>query len=182
LIFAQSEGTIRSHAGTRAVTPICRAFCIALTLFGSAGIAKADLAASVLPASRSVQIGVSATAFATIINAGSATATACKLTPTTPVAATFTYQTTDPATNHVTGTANTPVDIAAGAAQSFVFAITPIGPFIAADVPIKAACANAVAPTVVGLNTLLFSASAAPVADIVALGATVSGDGILNIP
>ena len=35
---------------------------------------------------------------------------------------------------------------------------------------------------IIGLNTLLFSASAAPVPDIVALGATVNNDGIVNIP
>jgi hypothetical protein len=34
----------------------------------------------------------------------------------------------------------------------------------------------------VGLNTVLLSASANPVPDIVALGATLSGDGIVNIP
>ena len=33
-----------------------------------------------------------------------------------------------------------------------------------------------------GLNTFLFSASTTPVADIVALAATLSGDGIVNIP
>jgi hypothetical protein len=38
------------------------------------------------------------------------------------------------------------------------------------------------APINVGLNTLLLSASTAPVPDIVALGATLSNDGIVNIP
>src|SRR5262249_6601791 len=36
--------------------------------------------------------------------------------------------------------------------------------------------------TLVGINTLLLSASVAPVPDIEALGATVSNDGILRIP
>ena len=44
-------------------------------------------------------------------------------------------------------------------------------------------CANtAPAPLTVGLNTLLFSASATPVPDIVALAATINNDGIVNIP
>ena len=68
------------------------------------------------------------------------TATACKLTPVTSVSATFVYQTTDPATNHVTGGANTPVDVAAGAAQSFVFAFKPTGAFAPTDVVIEFKC------------------------------------------
>lgn len=33
-----------------------------------------------------------------------------------------------------------------------------------------------------GLNTLLFSASAMPVSDIIALAATLNKDGIVNVP
>jgi len=44
-------------------------------------------------------------------------------------------------------------------------------------------CANtAQAPVMPGLNTVLLSASSNPVPDIVALGATPTGDGIVNIP
>src|SRR4029078_13349307 len=51
------------------------------------------------------------------------------------------------------------------------------------DVVINTICANApMATSVVGLNTLLMSASTTPVPDIVALGATVSNDGIVNVP
>ena len=38
------------------------------------------------------------------------------------------------------------------------------------------------APITVGLNTLLLVASPTPVPDLIALAATVSGDGIVNIP
>jgi hypothetical protein len=38
------------------------------------------------------------------------------------------------------------------------------------------------APIISGVNTLFFSASATPVADIVALAATLNNDGIVNIP
>jgi hypothetical protein len=38
------------------------------------------------------------------------------------------------------------------------------------------------AETVQGLNTLLLSASAAPVPDIVGLAATLNNEGIVNIP
>jgi hypothetical protein len=140
------------------------------------------LVAAVLPSSRSVLVGTPATAFGTIINAGSGTATACTLAPGTSVNATFAFQTTDPATNQVTGTLNTPVDIPAGATQSFVFAFTPTAPIAPTDMPVVFGCANATpAMSVPGVNTLLLSASATPVPDIVALAATLNNDGIVNL-
>ena len=141
------------------------------------------LVAAVLPSSRSVLVGTPATAFGTIINAGSGMATACSLAPGTSVAATFAFQTTDPTTNQVTGTLNAPVDIPAGATQSFVFAFTPTAPIAPTDVPVVFDCANAApAMSLSGINTLLLSASATPVPDIVALAATLNNDGVVNVP
>jgi hypothetical protein len=139
--------------------------------------------AAVLPSSRSIQVDSLATAFATIINAGQALATGCTISPATSIPATLTYQTTDPATNQVTNSPNTPVDIPAGVAQSFIFALTPTGPMAPTDVQLNFECTNAnSAPIRPGVNTLLFSASATPVPDIVALAATLNNDGIVNIP
>jgi WD40 repeat protein len=141
------------------------------------------LVAAVLPSSRSVQVGTPATAFATIINTDSNTATGCTISPITSIPATFTYQTTDPATNQVTGFGNTPVDLPAGAVQSFVFALIPTARMDPTDVQLSFDCANSdPAPIISGLNTFLFSASATPVADILALVATPNNDGIVNIP
>lgn len=141
------------------------------------------LVASVLPLSRSVQAGSPATAFATILNAGPGTATGCSITPsTTPLSATFVYQTTDPTTNALTGTPNTPVDIAAGIAQSFVIAFTPTAVFRTSDVQLTFDCTNtAPVSTIVGVNTLLLAASATPVPDIVALAATIGNTGIVTL-
>jgi hypothetical protein len=142
-----------------------------------------QLVAAVLPSSRSVQVGTPATAFATIINTDSNTATGCAISPITTIPATFTYQTTSSATNQITNSPNTPVDIPAVAAQSFVFALTPTAPFAPADVQLSFNCANSdPAPIISGLNTLLFSASSSPTPDLMALTATLSGDGIVNIP
>jgi hypothetical protein len=142
-----------------------------------------SVVAALLPSSRSVQVGTPATAFATIINAGQAVASSCRIELLTGVPASFAYQTTDPTTNQVTGSPNTPASIAAGAAQSFVFAVTPTAPFVPTDLQLSFACANTnPAPIIVGLNTLLLSASATPVPDIVALAATTTNDGIVNIP
>ena len=142
-----------------------------------------SLLAAMLPSSRSVQVGVAATAFATIINAGAVTATGCGISLIPNIGANFSYQSTDPATNQVTGSPNTPVNIAAGVAQSFVISLTPTTPVMSTDVQFSYNCTNASpAPISVGLNTLLFSASATPVPDIVALAATLTNDGVVNIP
>ena len=142
----------------------------------------ASSVAAVLPSSRSVQVGVTATAFATIINIGPDPAVDCRLSLLTPVPATFAYQATNPATNQVVGTKNAPVDVSLGAAQSFVFALTPTAPIAPTDVQLSFDCSNSdPAPINSGLNTLLFSASATPVPDIVALAATLNNDGIVHV-
>jgi hypothetical protein len=141
-----------------------------------------SLLSAVLPASRSVQVSATATAFATVINTGANTAASCSIAQGSGLTGTFAYQTTNPATNAVTGTVNTPVDIPAGASQSFVIALTPTAAIAPADMAFNFACTNtAPAAIVTGLNTLLFSASTTPVPDIVALGATLKNDGIVHV-
>ena len=76
-----------------------------------------QLMASVLPTSRSVQVGTPATAFATIINTDSNMATDCRISPSPAFRRPLTHQTTNPATNQVTGAPNAPVDILRGAAR-----------------------------------------------------------------
>ncbi len=101
----------------------------------------------------------------------------------TNIPANFTYHTTNPATNEITGSQNTPVDIPAGASQSYVFAITPTGSLSPTDVQLSFGCTNTnPAPVQTGLNTLLFSASDTLVPDIVALAATLENDGVVTIP
>jgi len=149
-----------------------------------AGGGGSAINAAVLPSSRSVEVGTPATAFATIINAGTTDATGCGITPSaTPVIpATFLYQTTD-ASNNLTGTADTPADIAAGAQQNYLIAVTPSGAFDPTDLAFEFDCTDTDPAAVVsGLNTLLISASATPIADIVALSATINNDGYTDIP
>jgi YVTN family beta-propeller protein len=141
------------------------------------------LVAAVLPLSRSVQVGATPTAFATILNAGPDNASNCTIAPATSIPASFLFQTTDPTTNALTGTANTPANIAAGQAQSFVIAFTPNAAFAPTNVAFTFTCANAPSPavTTIGVDTLNLSASTTPVPDIVALAA--SGDpGYVDIP
>jgi List-Bact-rpt repeat protein len=151
--------------------------------FAANSVGNLTLVAAVLPLSRSVQLGATPTAFATMINAGPADAATCTIAPTTGIPASFVFQTTNPSTNAVTGTANTPVNIAAGQPQSFVIAFTPTAAFPPTNVAFAFTCANAPGPaaTIIGVDTLNLSASTTPVPDVIALAA--SGDpGFVDIP
>jgi uncharacterized protein GlcG (DUF336 family) len=149
----------------------------------SAQVTSTALVAAVLPSSRSVQVGQSATAFATIINSGSVTASACSIALSTSIPANFAYQTTSTETNATTGSPNSPVDIGPGAAQSFIFSITPTAPFAPTAIALSFSCSNAsAAPVTAGINDLLLSSSATPVPDTVALAATATNDGIVHLP
>jgi hypothetical protein len=142
------------------------------------------LLAAVLPSSRSVQIGTPATAFATVINAGSSAASRVGITLSTSIPATIAYQTTDPTTNAVTGTPNTPADIGPGQSQSYVIAITPTDAVAPTEVAFAFAAEGPGIPpvgTMPGVDTLLLSASRTPVPDIVALAGTLSNDGIVSL-
>jgi hypothetical protein len=136
-----------------------------------------------LPASRSVQVGNTATAFATILNAGTASVSGCSLIPATNVPASFSYQTTDPQTNALTGTANTPATIAAGGSQTFVLAFTPSAAMPPTDVSLGYVCTSSTesVPTIIGVNSLQLVFDDNPVPDIVALAATTSNDGFVNL-
>jgi hypothetical protein len=140
------------------------------------------LVSAILPASRSAQPGGTVTAFATMINTGTSTATGCSIAPLINLPATFVYQTTNPATNALTGSPNTPVNIPAGAPQSFFIALTPSATFPPGSATFNFSCSNApFAPFVLGLNTLLLSASSTPTPDVVALAATTQNDGIVHV-
>jgi glucose/arabinose dehydrogenase len=145
--------------------------------------APTQMAAAVLPGSRSVQVGVPATAFATMIWAGPGTARGCGITPIMPPPGTFLFQATGGATNLLEGAPNEPVDIPSGGAQTFLIALTPTQPFDPVELALDFRCANAPSASVIpGVNTLLLSSSADPVPDVIAIAVTPTGDGILDIP
>lgn len=140
------------------------------------------LAAAVLPASRSAAVGKTATAFATVINAGSEAATSCGIAAPDDFKGTFAFQTTDPATNAATGAVNGRVGIPAGASRTFIVSLTPAAPMASAELELRFACDGTAAKSVPGLNTLRFSAAATASGDVVALTATPRNDGILDVP
>jgi hypothetical protein len=148
--------------------------------FGPASCTPVPVVAAVLPSSRSVQVGAPATAFATIVNSAATRSAVCGISVRTPVPATFSYQTTDPATNALTGTPDTPASIPPGASQSFLIALTPTAAFSPREVGFEFGCTeDGSAPAITGVDTLLLSASTTPVPDIVALAA--ADGGVLSI-
>ncbi len=148
-----------------------------------APLATTGLVAAVLPLSRSVRTFTQATAFVTIINSGPVTAYGVGISRAQPTPGGFAYQATDPLTNLPITAANFPMDIPPGEGQSFVIIFSPTAPFGPIDLAFNFAGVNTVpVPPLSGINTLLISASATPVPDVIALAATPSNDGVAQLP
>ena len=176
IAFDRDQAFTIAFAGWEAGAP--RLFELAVPAAGEVPVA---LAAAVLPASRSVQVNVPATAFATVIASGSAPALRCAISASG-VAGTFQFWATD-AANHAIGEPNPAVTIGIGAPQTFLLAFTPTESVPATMVQFGFDCDNTPsAPVIQGVNTLLLSAATTPVPDIVALAATPTGNGIVNVP
>ncbi|HEV2651674.1 MAG TPA: NHL repeat-containing protein [Rhizomicrobium sp.] len=147
-------------------------------------ITPSPLHSAVLPGGRSVQVGTRSTIFATIINAGSTTLSNCQISlPTSaPAGLTMDYQITDPTTNALTGTINSPVSIAAGVSQSFVLGFQSTAAFTESAMPVNYSCDGATpASLVAGVNTVDLTFSSSPIADVIALSLTPSGDGVARM-
>ncbi|MCF6293399.1 MAG: zinc-dependent metalloprotease, partial [Robiginitomaculum sp.] len=149
----------------------------------TAGVPNQRLLTAMLPTSRFVTRGEAVTAFMTVFNPNTIVAEECKIQHHGPDHDTFSYQVTDPATNAPVGTANTPVDIPAGAFQTFLISLTPSVDI--ADIVFApfASCANAPMSAVTeGLNTLSLGADLMGGPDLIALSATLNNDGIVEVP
>lgn len=140
-------------------------------------------ATAILPASRSVSTGATATGFATMINTSSTEAASCTMQPSTSVAADFFYRRTNPANNQPFGINNPALDIPVGGLVSLLFTFTPTASFANTTIEFDFSCGNASGSSalVTGVNTFDLAASDTPIADVVALGGTTTADGINNI-
>ncbi|MEI9982788.1 MAG: IPT/TIG domain-containing protein [Aliidongia sp.] len=152
-------------------------------------IAPTTAFASVLPGSRSVQLGKPATIFASVINAGTTALSGCQvaLPVTAPSGLSLSYQTTNPATNALIGTPDTPDTPATIAAnngvQSFLVTFQGTSAFSAPGMALDFDCLGiGPAAVVTGVDTVDLVMSSTPVADVIALAATASNDGIAQIP
>jgi uncharacterized protein (DUF1800 family) len=149
-------------------------------------VAQAQLVASVLPSARTILLEQNtrgyATVFATVINGGSTPLTGCQAVLPGDPGVRLDYQTTNPTSNALIGAANTPFELAPGAAQSLVLSFSSIRTFRGPVGPIVACNGGATSPSVEGLTTvnLAFVDQAAP--DIIPIALTTSGDGVIRVP
>jgi hypothetical protein len=155
----------------------------------SATVPAPSLVAAVLPGARSVADTGAATIFATLLNATGAAVNGCQIALPTPTARLLqlSYQTTNPATNALTGTADTPVTIAANGSQTFFLTFSASEntgtAFSDPGQQLLFACDNLDPAAVTqGVNTVDLSFSPTPVADVIALAAVSSNNGILDFP
>lgn len=163
----------------------CGTSCLVLMgLLQAPAVAAADvLVASVLPNSRSVQVGTPATLFATVLNPSGEMGVNCRIEPDTSVSGSFAFQATNPLTNAPTGSENAPVDIAPGGFQTFFVVLTPDAERAPGEVELNFLCDNlTLSKPITGVNTFTFSASNPAVPDVIALGATPTADGVVTLP
>ncbi len=147
-----------------------------------------DLLASTLPYTRSVQTGQAATIFTSMINNTGGWLNQCGIAPITPVAGDFVFQTTNPATNALSGTVNTRVDIPPGGLQTFMVGFNTRAPhtsgfFSGPDVKLGYTCLGGnpkSAASASMLNTWNLRVESTPVPDIIAVGLTPSNDGYVR--
>ena len=130
-----------------------------------------------------MSVGTTATIFATLINNTDTEAVDCRLSAPSLQGIDFTYSQTDPATNQVIGDPNPTLNIGPNEARSFVISVRPYIAITPGFVAPNFDCANKFDALVVnGVNTLLFSASDAPVPDVIAVAVTPDlNDGVLRI-
>lgn len=143
------------------------------------------VAAAVLPTSRAGVTGESVTAFATMVNVSSAPVDNCRPVPTNQSQAPigFSFHTTDPTTNAVTGSARTGATISPGQSQSFVMEFPLTASVDPIELLVDFVC-DGIRPAnrISGVNTLIVSASDTPVPDIIALAVTGSQNGVAEAP
>lgn len=160
------------------VLGICLTLCVA-----AEATAQPRLVSATLPGTRAVETGQPATLFAALINAGDATAKNCAIAIDAaysgPVDAVLGYQTAD-AANQLTGTPDTPVDIAPGATQNFLISLTPTADFAETEIGFRFACDGARSPVTPGVNTLFLTARSGAGPDLIPIAASPSADGVMR--
>jgi len=130
-----------------------------------------------------VIVGGTASAYATVFNTTSFPAVNCTLTMGTDIPATFTSFLTDRSTNGKISGSNPTTSIAGGDYSTWGFQIVPSAEFDPVEVELVFDCLNSEpAGPLPGINTLLLSASAIAPPDIIALSATVTNNGIVEVP
>jgi hypothetical protein len=78
---------------------------------------------------------------------------------------------------------NEVVSIPPGGTQNFLLGVRPASSFASMEIPLVFRCSNIQRVTTYnGVNSVIVAASISPTPDVVALAATVTNDGVVNIP
>jgi hypothetical protein len=155
----------------------------AARVISNTGAGTTNLFTSIAPTSRATQVNQLITAYATILNAGSNTATGCSISLPAGVPGNFTYQAVDDLLNP-TYFPNTPIDIAPVSVdprgQGFYFTLTPTAAF-SQDIQLVFKCNNtSQAPIFFGINTFRLTVGGA-VPDLLMAQATAPEFGIMQL-
>ncbi|MDB5397606.1 MAG: calcium-binding protein [Rhodospirillales bacterium] len=141
---------------------------------------------AVLPSSRSLQIGARGSVFVTAINPTGQAFTNCFATLNNLGGDTggFGFQRTDPQTNRPIGAIGDHFDIPPAGAQTWIQFLDPAQAHGTQEVQVDIVCDGFAKPAVptVGVDTFAFSVDPTRPPDLVALAATVSGDGVARVP
>lgn len=174
-----STHSLFSYIDAADPSPLARA-----ALFDTTSVPPAPrLFSAVLPLTRVVGLGDEATFFISAINASNLTATGCQITSNLePFPVPFSYVETDPATNVPMGQPDAPYELAPGELKSFVGSFMSETAFPTQDMHLLVECENSdPAPLVPGLSSFSMGVGVGQPADIVALAATLLGDGIVRV-
>ena len=145
---------------------------------------SAKIFAAVLPGSRTVRIGTAATVFAAIVNGSGETLNDCgvALPSSAPAGLSMNYQTAN-AQNQLIGTPNTPASIVSQGAQSYVLSFQSSQALAVKALPLVFSCSGApAAPVVPDVDTVDLTFATSPGADVIALAATATNNGIVSMP
>ena len=162
--------------------PCCVVAGALLWLAAAQSYAAANIHSAVLPTSRSVQVGTTATFFATIVNDGDEPARGCRVNFPDVDGVDFSFQRSRSRDNSLIGERNESANIPAGGQQSFVISFDARASVPALELAPVFMCDNtSPAPTLTHINTMDFSASSEPMADIISFALTGSADGRLEM-
>jgi hypothetical protein len=152
---------------------------LALFLGATSSLAAPAVNVATAPDARSVAIGTAATIFVEFVNSGADAATGCSIAKPSGVPIDLSYQTLD-AGGAVSGAADTPADIPAGASQRFLVTFTPTAAF-EGRVHLRYTCTNFTPFVFEDVNDLFLTASAGDPPDLIAIFSTPSGDGVMRV-
>lgn len=152
---------------------------------GTLPVGPTTLYSSVLPGARSSSMnGAVVTTFASVINAGTNRDENCSIVsdPPRPAAlAIMHYHLTD-ANNVPVGAQDQKFAINPGQTISTVVEFQPAGPSGVQEIFPDFVCDHSSTDKIAGVNTMWLNVDAFPGADILSIGATPSGDGIITVP